>query len=85
VSGETLWPIQAHIHSLPGFFPWEIKWLKCEADLRSPSSAKVKNAWSYTFTPSYVCMALGLDKHQEQLYLYLLGYRKAKKEKEVQK
>jgi hypothetical protein len=34
-----------------------------EADHSYPSSAEVKNAWSYTFTLPYVCMAWCLVKH----------------------
>jgi hypothetical protein len=34
----------------------------------SPSyNAKVKNAWSYTSTPPYVCMTWSLVTHQGQL------------------
>jgi hypothetical protein len=38
----------------------------------TPSSAEVKNAWSFTFTPPYVFMALHLVKLRV-LYRYLLG------------
>jgi hypothetical protein len=34
-----------------------IKWLGNEADHSPPSSAKLKNALSYTFTPQYTFMA----------------------------
>jgi hypothetical protein len=40
-----------------------------EADNSPPSSAKVKNAWSYTSTPQYVFMAWCLVKAQGQLYV----------------
>jgi hypothetical protein len=36
-----------------------------EADHSPPSSAEVKNAWSYTSTPPYVFMALYLAKHRD--------------------
>jgi hypothetical protein len=39
-----------------------------EADHSSPSSAKVKNEWSYTSTPQYAFMAWCLA--QGQLYLF---------------
>jgi hypothetical protein len=42
-----------------------------EADHSPPSSAKVKNEWSYTFTPPYVFMEWYLVKHRFQLYLYV--------------
>jgi hypothetical protein len=34
-----------------------------EANHSYPSTAKVKNAWNYTCTPPYVCMARYLVKH----------------------
>jgi hypothetical protein len=36
-----------------------------EADHSPPSSAEVKNAWSYTSTPQYVFMAWCLVKHRD--------------------
>jgi hypothetical protein len=33
-------------------------------------SAEVKNAWSYTSTPLFVCTALCLIKHQGKFYLF---------------
>jgi len=35
------------------------------------STAKVKNAWSYTYTPQYAFMAWCSVEAQEQLYFYL--------------
>jgi hypothetical protein len=40
-----------------------VKQQGCEADHSLPSSAKVKNAWRYTFTPPYVFMVWDLVKH----------------------
>jgi hypothetical protein len=40
------------------------------ADSSPPSSAEVKNAWSYTSTPQYAFMAWCLVKAQGQLYLF---------------
>jgi hypothetical protein len=45
-------------------FP-SVKWPGQEADHSPPSSAKVKNAWSYTSTPPYVLMAWYFVKHRE--------------------
>jgi len=42
-----------------------------EADHSPPSSAEVRNAWSYTSTSQYVFMAWCLVKAQGQLYFYL--------------
>jgi hypothetical protein len=40
----------------------EIKRLGCEADHSPPSSAKVKNAWSYNSTPPFIFKARCLSK-----------------------
>jgi hypothetical protein len=37
-----------------------------EADHSPPSSAEVKNAWSYTLTSQYVLMAWCLVKHSDK-------------------
>jgi hypothetical protein len=42
---------------LPWFFARGIKRQGREANHSRLSSAEVKNAWSYTFTPPYTCMA----------------------------
>jgi hypothetical protein len=42
-----------------------------EADHSAPSSAEVKNAWSYTSTPQYVFMAWCLVKHRDNFTLPL--------------
>jgi hypothetical protein len=38
------------------------KWPGCEADHSPPSSAEVKNAWSYTSTPSTRLCGVVLSK-----------------------
>jgi hypothetical protein len=43
----------------------------CEVNHSPSSSAKIKNVWSYTFTPPYVCMAWCLVKYQGRIYFYL--------------
>jgi len=40
-----------------------------EADHSTPSSAEIKNAWSYTSTPKYTFIAWCSVKAQGQLYL----------------
>jgi hypothetical protein len=42
-----------------------------EANYSPPSSAEVKNAWSYTSTPPYVFMAWCLIKRKDNLRLKL--------------
>jgi hypothetical protein len=45
-----------------------LKWPMREPDLSPPSSVEVKNAWSYTSTPSRVFMAWCLTKHRIRLH-----------------
>jgi len=61
--GPTHPPIQ---WVLKGSFPG-VRQPDLEADHSPPSSAAVKNAWSYTSTPQYVFMALCSIKAQGQL------------------
>jgi hypothetical protein len=42
-----------------------------EADHSPPSSAVVKNAWSYTSTPQYIFMVWCLVKHRDYFTLYI--------------
>jgi hypothetical protein len=44
---------------------------RCEADHSPPSSAEVKNSWSYTSTPQYVFVAWFLVKHRNNFTLTL--------------
>jgi len=68
--GPTHPPIQWVSRSLsPG-----VKWLGCEADDSPLTSAKVKNAWSYTSTSPYVYMVWCLVKHGN---IYILSYESA--------
>jgi len=52
---------------LPGALFLGVKRPGHEADHSPPSSAEVKNAWSYTSTPQYVFVALCLVKHRDYL------------------
>jgi hypothetical protein len=54
----------------------EIKRPGREADNSHPSSAEVKNAWSYAYTPQYAFTAWCLVKAQGQIYLYIYGQKK---------
>jgi hypothetical protein len=47
-----------------GDFPAEAKRPERNADHPHPSKPEVKNAWSYTFTPPYILIALSLIKHR---------------------
>jgi hypothetical protein len=46
-----------------------------EADHSPPSSAEVKNAWSYTSTPLYVFMAWCLVKHRDNFIFTFITLR----------
>lgn len=45
------------------------------SDQSSPSSAQVKNSWSYTYIPPYVCIERCLITHQGQTHVYILNSR----------
>jgi len=49
-SRPAMGPIQPPIEPVPGAISTEIKRPRLEADLPPPSSAEVKNMWSYTCT-----------------------------------
>jgi hypothetical protein len=57
-------PTQPPIQRVPGTVSLGVKRQGREADHSPPSSAGVKNAWSYTSTPQYVFMAWCLVKHR---------------------
>jgi hypothetical protein len=65
VSRTALEPTQPRIQWVPGALSLGVKRPGCEADHSPPSSAEVKNAWSYTSTPQYVFMAWCLVKHRD--------------------
>jgi hypothetical protein len=60
---------------VPGSLSLEIKWPRCEADHSPPSSAEVKNAWSYTSSRQYAFVMWCSVKAQRQLYLYSASIR----------
>jgi len=51
--------VKRDIHSVwvPGDLAPGLEWLEREADNLPPSSAEVKNGWSYTSSPPYIFMA----------------------------
>jgi hypothetical protein len=64
-SRPALGPIQPPSQWVPGALSLGVKQPGREADHSPPSSAEVKNWWSYTSTPQYVFMAWFLVKHRE--------------------
>jgi hypothetical protein len=56
---------QPPIQWVPGILSLGVKRPECEADDSPPSSAEVKNAWSYNSSPQYVFMAWCLVKHKD--------------------
>jgi hypothetical protein len=67
----ALGPIQPPIQWAPGALSLGVKQLEYEADHSPPSSAEVKNEWSYTSTPQYVFTAWCLVKHWDNFIFYL--------------
>jgi hypothetical protein len=59
-------PTQPLIHWIPG--------LGHEADHQPPSSAWIKDAWSYTSTPPYVFLVWCFIKHRNNFIFYLYSY-----------
>jgi hypothetical protein len=64
-SRTVLGPNQSPIQWVPGSLSLGVKRPGREADHSLPSSADVKNAWSYTSTPQYVFMAWCSVKHRD--------------------
>jgi hypothetical protein len=70
VSRRTLGLTQPPIQWVSGAISLGVKRPGGEADHSPPTSAKNKNAWSYTSTPQYAFMAWCSIKAQGQIYLY---------------
>jgi hypothetical protein len=64
-SRTALGSIQPPMQWVPGALSMGVKRPEREADHSPPSSAEVKNTWSYTSTPQYVFMAWCLVKHRD--------------------
>jgi hypothetical protein len=63
VARNALGPTHPPIQWVPGALSLGVKWPGREAGHSPPSSAEVKNAWSYTSTPQYAFMTWCLVKH----------------------
>jgi hypothetical protein len=64
-SGAALGPAQPPVRWVPGALSLGMRRPVREADHPTPSSAEVKNAWSYNSTPQYAFMAWCLVKHRD--------------------
>jgi len=60
---------QSPIQWVPGAVTPGVKWQGHEADHSPPSSAKAKNAWSYTSIHPYFFMSLCLVKYRISFHL----------------
>jgi hypothetical protein len=65
---------QPPIRLIPGALSLRVKRPGLEVDHSPPSSAEVKNEWSYTSTPQYTFTTWCSIKAQGQLYLYVFVY-----------
>jgi hypothetical protein len=70
VTRTALGPTKPPIQWITGSFSLGVKRPGREADHSPPSSAEVKNVWSYTNTPQYAFMAWCSVKAQGLVYLY---------------
>jgi len=70
-SRSVLGPTQLPIQWVPGSLSLEVKWPGHEADHSPPSSAEIKNVWSYTSIPPYILMTWCLVKHRDNFTFYL--------------
>jgi hypothetical protein len=77
VSRLALGPTQP-IYWEPGALSLAVKRPERESDHSPPSSAEVKNAWSYTSTHPVAFIAWYSVKAQRQLYLYFYIILKGK-------
>jgi hypothetical protein len=69
-SRTVLRPIEPPIQWVPGAFPLGVRRPGRETDHSLPSSAEVKNAWSYTSTPPIRLHGVGLVKHRNNFMSY---------------
>jgi hypothetical protein len=67
ISKLAVGPTQSLIQLVTG----ALKWLGHAGGHLSLSSARIKNTWSYTSTPSYVFMEWYCIKYLRELYVYL--------------
>jgi hypothetical protein len=74
ITKNITFSIQPPIQWIPGAPALEVKRPGRESDHAPPSSAEVKNAWSYTSTPPIRLHGVVLSSAQRQLYLYIYEF-----------
>jgi hypothetical protein len=77
MSRMALGPTQPPIQWVTGALSLGIKQLGHEADHSPPSSAKIKNVWSYTCTPQYIFMVWCLVKHRDNFTFTFMNMQQA--------
>jgi hypothetical protein len=81
MSRTALGPTQPPIQWVLEALSLGVKWLESEVDHSSPSSAEVKNAWSYTSTPQYIFMEWCYVKHRDNFTFYTSAFPLARLKK----
>jgi hypothetical protein len=71
-SRPVLWPNQPPFQLVPGALYPGIKRPGREGDRLRPSSAELKNVWSYISTPQYVFIAWCLVKHRDNFTFIII-------------
>jgi hypothetical protein len=71
--GPNLGPTQPPVQCVPGALYPGVERSGLEPDHSPASSVEVNNAWSYTSTPQYVCMALCLVKYSDNYILCMVN------------
>jgi hypothetical protein len=68
----ALGPAQSPIQLALGVLTLRIKWLGRKADHSPPSSAQIKNVWSYTSTAPVRLRGVVLSEAERKVYLYFI-------------
>jgi hypothetical protein len=69
----ALGPAEPPIQWVPGALSLGLKRPECEASRLSPSSAEIKNAWSYISTAQYTFVKMCLFKHRDNFTFTIVG------------
>ena len=72
-TSPSVGPNKLAVYWLPGLFSW-VKLLVHDVEHSHPSSAEVKNQWSYTSTPSVYLHEVDRDNFTFTIFLLFLNY-----------